>query len=74
MARLNCKGINGYLRVGQATPWAHLEEALAMADVHDMSPQAIRAFLDIEKGGEREVECYADSILTKCFGEFSLMA
>jgi hypothetical protein len=51
-------------------PWESLEEALAMADVDNMSPQAIRAFLDME-GGEREVEWYDDSILTEYFGIFS---
>jgi hypothetical protein len=48
-----------------------LEEALVLADVDDMSPQAIRAFLDIE-GGEWEVKWYADSIFTEYFGDFSL--
>jgi hypothetical protein len=55
-ACLNWQGVDGYLRVGQATPWANLEEALAMADVDDLSPQAIRAFLHMEDGGELEVE------------------
>jgi hypothetical protein len=63
-ARLNRQGIGGYLKVGRTTPWAHLEEALPMADVDDMSPQAIHAFLDME-GGEWEVKWYADSILTE---------
>jgi hypothetical protein len=53
------------------TPWANLEEALALEDVDDMSPQAIRAFLDIKEGGDREVKWYADSILTKYFSDFS---
>jgi hypothetical protein len=53
------------------TPWANLEEALLMADVDDMSPQAIRAFLDLEASGEREVKWYDDSILTEYFGMFS---
>jgi hypothetical protein len=41
-----------------------------MAHVNDMSPQAIRAFLDMEEVGERVVEWYADLILTEYFGEF----
>jgi hypothetical protein len=44
-----------------------------MVDVDDMSPQAVRAFLDMEEGGEREVEWYADLILTEYFGKFSAM-
>jgi hypothetical protein len=42
-----------------------------MADVDDMSPLAIQAFLNVEEGGEQEVEWYDDSILTEYFGEFS---
>jgi hypothetical protein len=44
------------LRVGQTTPWVNLDEALARADVDEMSLEAIRAFLDLEAGGEQRVE------------------
>jgi hypothetical protein len=42
--------------------------------VDDMSPHAIRAFLDMEAGGEREVEWYDNSIVTEYFNEFSTIA
>jgi hypothetical protein len=42
-----------------------------MADVDDMSPQAIRAFLDMGEGEEREFEWYDDSIPTEYFSELS---
>jgi hypothetical protein len=38
---LNRRGLGGYLRVAQATPWANVDEALAEADVDEMSPEAI---------------------------------
>jgi hypothetical protein len=41
VARLNQRGLGGYLRVGQATPWANLDEPLAGADIDEMSPEAI---------------------------------
>jgi hypothetical protein len=48
-----------------------MEEALAQADVNEMSPEAVRAFLDLPKGGERSVGTYNDCTLTEYFGEFS---
>jgi hypothetical protein len=53
------------LHVGQATPWPNLDEALAQADVDEMSPAAIRAFLDLEEGGEKRVETYDDFASTR---------
>jgi hypothetical protein len=72
VACLNQRGLGGYLRVGQTTPWANIDKAFGLANVDDMSLEAIRAFLDLEEGGEQRVECYNDSLLTKYFGEFSL--
>jgi hypothetical protein len=68
--RLNRQGLGGYLPVPQATPWANVEEALAEADVDKMSPEAIRAFLDVQEGGEKGVRTYADAILAQYFGEY----
>jgi hypothetical protein len=69
--RLNRQGFGGYLHVAQATPWANVDEALAETDVDEMSPEAIRAFLDIQKGGEKGVGMYVESILKQYFGEYS---
>jgi hypothetical protein len=69
--RLNRLGLGGYLRVALATPWASMEEALALADVDEMSPEAVRAFLDLPEGGEKTVRTYDDSTLTEYFGDFS---
>jgi hypothetical protein len=54
-----------------ATPWANLEEALAQVDVDELSTEAVRAFLDMPEGGEKEVEPYSDAVLTEYFGEYS---
>jgi hypothetical protein len=53
------------LRIGQATPWANLDKALERANVDEMCPEAIWAFLDLEEGGEKRVELFDNSILTK---------
>jgi hypothetical protein len=47
-----------------------MEEVLAMADINDMSSEAICAFLDMEADREPDVELYEDSILTEYFDEF----
>jgi hypothetical protein len=67
--RLNHRGIGGYLRVALATPWANLEEALTQVDVDELSTEAVRAFLDMPEGGEKEVEPYSDAMLMEYFGE-----
>jgi hypothetical protein len=33
--------------------------------------EAVRAFLDLPKGGEKEAGTYKDAILTEHFGEYS---
>jgi hypothetical protein len=48
-----------------------MEEALAQADVDEMSPEAVKAFLDLPEGSEKGVGRYEDSTLTEYFGEFS---
>jgi hypothetical protein len=69
--RQNRRGIGGYLRVALATPWANLEEAMVQVDVDELSTEAVRAFLDIPEGGEKEVEPYSDVVLTEYFEEYS---
>jgi hypothetical protein len=69
--RLNRRGIGGYLQVALATPWTNLEEALAQVDVDELSTKAVRAFLDMPEGGEKEVEPCSDAVLTEYFGEYS---
>jgi hypothetical protein len=49
-----------------------VDEALAGVDIDEMSPEAIRAFLDLQEGGEKGVGTYNDSTLTEYFGEYSL--
>jgi hypothetical protein len=71
---LNRRGLEGYLRVALATPWANLEEALAQVDIDDLSPEAVRAFLDPPDGGVMEVGPYKDAVMTKYFGEYSSTA
>jgi hypothetical protein len=48
-----------------------MEEGLAEADIDEMSPEAVRAFLDLPVGCEKTVRTYDDSTLTEYFGEFS---
>jgi hypothetical protein len=52
------------------TPWASVEEALAVTSIEDLSPGAIRAFLDLEQGGVLLVETLDEAQLTEYFGEF----
>jgi hypothetical protein len=47
---------------------------LAVANIEDLSPGAIRAFLDLEHGGEPGVETLNEAQLTEYFGEFSATA
>jgi hypothetical protein len=72
--RLNRRGLGGYLRIAQATPWANLEEAMAQVDVDEMSTEAVQAFLDLPEGGSPEVALYTDTVLTQYFGEYSSTA
>jgi hypothetical protein len=72
--RLNRRGLGGYLRVVLPTPWANLEEALVQVDVDELSMEAVRAFLDLPEGGEKEVSTYNDAMLTEYFEEYSPMA
>jgi hypothetical protein len=69
--RRNRRGLGGFLRVALATPWASMEEALAQADVDEMSPEAVQVFLDLSKGGEKGVRTYEDTTLTEYLGKFS---
>jgi hypothetical protein len=69
--RLNRQGLGGYLHVAQAMPWANMEGALAQVDVDEMSPEAIRVFLDLLEGGEKGVGTYEDSTLAEYFSEYS---
>jgi hypothetical protein len=47
---------------------------LAVANIEDLSPGAIRAFLDLEHGGEPGVETLDEAQLTEYFGDFSVTA
>jgi hypothetical protein len=51
-------------------PWASAEEALAVTSIEDLSPGAIRAFLDLEQGGLPGVEMLDEAQLTEYFGKF----
>jgi hypothetical protein len=49
-----------------------VEDAPAVASIEDLSPGAIRAFLDLEPGDEPGVEMLEEAQLTEFFGEFSV--
>jgi hypothetical protein len=51
-----------------------MEEALAQVDVDDLTPAAVRAFLDLPNGGTTEVGLYHDVVMTEYFGEYPSMA
>jgi hypothetical protein len=51
-----------------------MEDALAVANIEDLSLGAIRAFLDLEQGGEPGMETLDETQLTEYFGEFSVTA
>jgi hypothetical protein len=49
-----------------------VEDAVAVANVEDLSPGVVRAFLDLEQRGEPGVETLDEAQLTEYFGEFSV--
>jgi hypothetical protein len=51
-----------------------VENVVAVANVEDLSPGAVRAFLDLELRGEPGVETLDEAQLTEYFGEFSITA
>jgi hypothetical protein len=59
--RLNRRCLGGYLRVALVPPWANLEEAVAQVDVDELSTEAVRAFLVLPEGGEKEASTYNDT-------------
>jgi hypothetical protein len=48
-----------------------VDEALKVANFDDLSPRAVRAFLDLQAGGEWEVCRYDKDHLTSYYGKFS---
>jgi hypothetical protein len=40
-------------------------------DVNELSAEAVRTFLEMPEGGEKEVEPCSDAVLTEYFGEYS---
>jgi hypothetical protein len=74
VTRLQRRSLEGYLRVSLVTPWANIEEALARVDVDDLTPAAVRAFLDLPDRGNTEVGLYNDAVRTEYFGEYSSTA
>jgi hypothetical protein len=40
---------------------------MGQADVDEMSPEAVKAFLNLPEGGEKGVGTYEDSTLTESF-------
>jgi hypothetical protein len=71
VSRLTRWGLDGYLRVALATPWANVEEAMAQVDVGEQWTKPVCTFLDLPEGGEAEVGTYNDAVLTEYFGEYS---
>jgi hypothetical protein len=51
-----------------------VEDALAVANIEDLSPGAIRAFLNLEPSGEPGVETREEAQLAEFFGEVSVIA
>jgi hypothetical protein len=48
-----------------------MEAALEHTHIDDLTPTAVRAFLDLPDGGATEVESYSDAVMTAYFGEYS---
>jgi hypothetical protein len=53
---------------------ACVEDALAVANIEDLLPGAICAFLDLEPGGKLGVQTLDEAQLTEYFSEFSVTA
>ena len=63
--------LTGYLRVLATDPWADLEAAYATIDVADITPEAVRAYLDLPPGGIKDVEMLSHDRISAYYGEFS---
>jgi hypothetical protein len=48
-----------------------MEEALAQVDFDELSTDAVRAFLDLPEGGDKEAGTYKDAVVMEYFGEYS---
>jgi hypothetical protein len=70
--RLSARNIHGarFMELLATTPWATIKEALAITNIEDFSPGAIRAFLDLEQGGVSRYQTMDEAQLTEYFGEF----
>ena len=63
--------LTGYLRVLATDPWADLEAVYATIDVADITPEAVRASLDLPPGGIKDVEMLNHDSISAYYGEFS---
>jgi hypothetical protein len=64
-------GLRGYLQIAKSILWADVDEALNLANIDDLLPGAVRAFLDLEAYGEQEVGHYDEDNLANYHGKFS---
>ena len=63
--------LTGYLRVLATDPWADLEAAYATLNVAEITPEAVRAYLDLPPGGIKDVEMLTHERISAYYGEFS---
>ena len=68
---LHQRQLSGYLRVLATEPWADLEAAYATLNVAEITPEAIRAYLDLPSGGIKEVEMLPHERISAYYGEYS---
>ena len=69
---LHQRQLSGYLRVLATEPWADLEAAYATLNVAEITPEAIRAYLDLPSGGIKEVEMLTHERIAAYYGKYSM--
>ena len=63
--------LHGYLRVFAIDPWADVEMALSTINLEENTVEAIWPYLDLPKGGIKEVEMLDHGRITAHYGEYS---
>ena len=64
----------GFLRVLATEPWADVEAAYATIDVAEITPEAIRAYLDLPPGGIKDIGMLKPDSVAAYYGDYSATA
>ena len=62
------------MRVLATNPWAEVEAAYATINVAEITPEAVRAYLDLPPGGIKDVGMLKHDRVSAYYGEYSATA